>query len=130
MNGTFWAANEFGVGSNAVFDAVGDPADDIVNFSPNVDVFAYMSGTTLEIPGLGNSANNLTVGVSGGIYSVTDIISGNPVTDDFSAAAVHSINMTLGSGANTVSYGAGNLSGMASAHVGLGSGHEYPTLTH
>ncbi len=31
-NGTFWADNQFGIGSQP-FDLIADPADDIVNFS-------------------------------------------------------------------------------------------------
>jgi hypothetical protein len=121
VNGTFWAANQFGIGSHP-FDLVGDPADDIVNFSPTVTLFAYLSGTTLEIPGLGNNNNTLTVSLSGGTYSATDITPGGPVTLNFAASAVTSINMTLGSGTNTVFYGSGSLTGFAAGNLDLGSG--------
>src|SRR5581483_10898574 len=79
-NGTFWVTNEYGNG--------GGGGTVIANFSPSVPLFAYLSGTTLEIPGLGNSANSLTISLAGGLYSVTDIVDGSPLTLTFAASAV------------------------------------------
>ncbi|HSZ57121.1 MAG TPA: PKD domain-containing protein, partial [Tepidisphaeraceae bacterium] len=57
VNGTFWAANQFGVGSNPMFDKVGDPADDIVNFTPEAPPMVTPPTDQMAVEGAPKSIN-------------------------------------------------------------------------